>query len=205
MEGVLKRKKLARQERIFHAALRLFKSKGFSRTSMKDIASAADLAVGTLYNYYPSKNALLIEMNWQQTDALIAEADRYLDGVRTSRKSPPRIIKDLLRGIIAYVLEMERESLRELFSAVFQSRRLMKEGIDMDIKAMEFLQKVLRIFQDKGQIDPAVDVRDACVVLYGLIVMNLISYLYMEGERPEERVRSLHRQIDLVFRGFVKK
>lgn len=205
MVGVLEKKKLARQQRIFRAALALFERKGFSRTSMRDIARKADLAVGTLYNYYPSKNALLVALNWKQTNGMLADGERYLAHIRKSRKAPAEVFKDLLRGVVSYIQQMEKETLRELFSAFFQSRQLMEEGIDMDIKALEFVQKVLKIFQEKGRVDPSVDVRDAAYILYGIAIMNLMGYIYLDENGRDELLKSLHRQIDLAFRGLAKK
>lgn len=45
-------------ERIHLAAKELFSKKGFAETSMSEIAEAAALSVGTIYNYFPSKDEL---------------------------------------------------------------------------------------------------------------------------------------------------
>jgi AcrR family transcriptional regulator len=50
----------ARREQILEAAARLFAEKGFHRTTTREIADAADVSEGTLYNYFESKEALLI-------------------------------------------------------------------------------------------------------------------------------------------------
>ena len=49
----------ARLEQILAAASRLFAEKGFHRTTTKEIAEAADVSEGTLYNYFENKNDLL--------------------------------------------------------------------------------------------------------------------------------------------------
>ena len=48
-----------RAEEILEVAARLFADRGFHRTTTKDIAEAAGVAEGTLYNYFDSKDALL--------------------------------------------------------------------------------------------------------------------------------------------------
>jgi AcrR family transcriptional regulator len=45
---------------ILQAALRVFVQKGFQRSTIKDIAKAANLAEGTIYNHFENKAALLI-------------------------------------------------------------------------------------------------------------------------------------------------
>ena len=67
------------------------------------------------------------------------------------------------------------------------------------------MQQALKIFQEKGQVDPAVDVHDASYILYGIIIMNLMGYLYVEKDGSKDLIKSLHRQIDLAFRGLAVK
>ncbi|OQX16322.1 MAG: TetR family transcriptional regulator [Desulfobulbaceae bacterium A2] len=55
----------AKQEtrgRILAQAAALFTAKGFEATTTRDIAEAAGLAVGTLFNYFPSKETLAMTM-----------------------------------------------------------------------------------------------------------------------------------------------
>jgi AcrR family transcriptional regulator len=62
--------KLSRKERgntrhkneILSAALKLFSDKGFHNVSMQEIADESEFAVGTLYKYFESKEALFEEL-----------------------------------------------------------------------------------------------------------------------------------------------
>ena len=45
--------------RILETALRLFREKGFDATTMRDIASACDMAVGSAYHHFESKEAIV--------------------------------------------------------------------------------------------------------------------------------------------------
>jgi AcrR family transcriptional regulator len=56
------RERQERRDQIIGAARGLFWKQGFSRTTMPEIADAAELAPGTLYLYFPSKDALYIEL-----------------------------------------------------------------------------------------------------------------------------------------------
>ena len=54
------RQKKGRYDRILAAAARLFVARGFESTRAEEIAAAADLSVGTLYNYFSSKTEILL-------------------------------------------------------------------------------------------------------------------------------------------------
>jgi AcrR family transcriptional regulator len=49
-----------RQEQILEAALLVFSRRGFDGATVPDIAREAGIAVGTIYNYYPSKRDLFV-------------------------------------------------------------------------------------------------------------------------------------------------
>ena len=50
----------ARRTQILDAATKVFADKGFHRATIRDVASAAGIADGTIYNYFENKTALLM-------------------------------------------------------------------------------------------------------------------------------------------------
>src|SRR5215207_8502479 len=47
-------------QRIITVAVELFKTQGYAQTTVDDIAAEADVSRRTLFNYFPSKEALLL-------------------------------------------------------------------------------------------------------------------------------------------------
>src|SRR5580704_12374428 len=70
--------KHARERRILSAARRLFDRNGYAKTSMEDVADRAGLAVGTLYNYFNSKDDLLLAIMRREADRLLRIGERLL-------------------------------------------------------------------------------------------------------------------------------
>ncbi|HEX5614694.1 MAG TPA: TetR family transcriptional regulator [Acidimicrobiia bacterium] len=67
--GGLARSQAARRRRVIDATLRLAAAGGFDGVQMRDVAAEADVAVGTVYRYFTSKERLLLEaMAEQQAD-----------------------------------------------------------------------------------------------------------------------------------------
>ncbi len=54
--------KAATRQRILEAARQLFATGGFDTSTTRDIADAAGIATGTLFNYFPTKEALLASL-----------------------------------------------------------------------------------------------------------------------------------------------
>jgi TetR/AcrR family transcriptional regulator, cholesterol catabolism regulator len=50
----------ARRERVIRAALELGAEGGYDAVQMRDVAARAQVALGTIYRYFPSKDALLV-------------------------------------------------------------------------------------------------------------------------------------------------
>lgn len=54
------RKKI--QQKLFECSMKLFKQKGFLKSSVADIANCANIATGTFYNFFSSKEMLFFEL-----------------------------------------------------------------------------------------------------------------------------------------------
>jgi len=68
--------KAATRERILQAARRLFVENGYEATTTRDIAQAAEIATGTLFNYFPTKEAVVASLANQALTGALASANR---------------------------------------------------------------------------------------------------------------------------------
>jgi AcrR family transcriptional regulator len=66
----LERSQAARRRRVLDATLELAAEGGFDAVQMRDVAAAADVALGTLYRYFSSKERLLLEAMVEQQEDL---------------------------------------------------------------------------------------------------------------------------------------
>src|SRR6266849_6726194 len=103
------------RERLFRAALELFAQKGFSETTVEDITEAADVGKGTFFNYFPSKDHILLafgEMQLSKLEAAIEMARRTGEpmpeflgslGIRMTEEPTrnPAIIRALLQAYLS--------------------------------------------------------------------------------------------------------
>jgi AcrR family transcriptional regulator len=61
----------ARQSQILDAAERVFAARGYHGATTREIAAAADVSEGTLYNYFASKRDIFVGLLHSRTDELI--------------------------------------------------------------------------------------------------------------------------------------
>lgn len=65
-----------RRDSIVQAAMACFVARGFHATSMRDVAQAAGVSLGNLYNYFSGKDALIAEVATQEQHELQPLVDR---------------------------------------------------------------------------------------------------------------------------------
>ena len=59
--GLRERKKQQLRQTILRTAVGLFRERGFDQTRVQDILERAEISLGTFYNYFPGKDAVLDE------------------------------------------------------------------------------------------------------------------------------------------------
>lgn len=201
MTGLREKKKSERKDRIFSAAVDLFNEKGFSNTSMQDIADNSNLAVGTLYNYFPSKNDLLLEIMHDEMEDTIIENATLFNKVNFRDKEAKDIIKSLLKNVFNIPLLVNKESLKEICVATFSSNAHMEKGMLLDIKLIEALQNLLNRLQKNNMINQNIDTSSASKIFYSILVVQMMMYVFETEMNKEQLFENTDEVIDLVFQG----
>jgi AcrR family transcriptional regulator len=80
------RKKEETRHRIFHAAVDLFRERGFQNTTVDEITEKADVAKGTFFNYFPRKETVLAYLSEERLLAIEENAGALLDEARPARE-----------------------------------------------------------------------------------------------------------------------
>lgn len=70
--GRRERKKARTRQALADAALRLFTERGFDNVGVREVAEAADVSLSTLFKHFPSKEALVFDLDADVESALVA-------------------------------------------------------------------------------------------------------------------------------------
>jgi AcrR family transcriptional regulator len=103
-----------RRQSILEVSAEVFSEKGYNRASIKDIAEAADVADGTIYNYFENKEALLLTLfdqliDVQHLDSQLAstledDVDQVVATYVEAHLAKVRSHYDLFRAVIPEIL-----------------------------------------------------------------------------------------------------
>ena len=87
-------------EAIFEATARLIESQGLETLTTARIAEVAGYGVGTVYDYFPTKNAILVAMARQELDKTLASVERALRQTDSegSTTATQRAMRAMIRG-----------------------------------------------------------------------------------------------------------
>jgi AcrR family transcriptional regulator len=72
---------LAARDRLYETAIRMISERGYEATTLREIASEADVSVGLLYRYFPSKQAVIVALY----DELSKDFVRETAGMKSGR------------------------------------------------------------------------------------------------------------------------
>jgi AcrR family transcriptional regulator len=76
--------KNATRKRILDVAQKLFARQGFEATTTRDLARSADIAVGTLFNYFPTKESIV---DFLISEACICASETFAAAVNRDREN----------------------------------------------------------------------------------------------------------------------
>ena len=82
-----------RRKEIFDASVHLFLQKGFNETSMREIAEAAGIGKSTLYDYYPSKEQILVSYFENEIYKITRSAQQIIQQDSTITEKLSRIMQ----------------------------------------------------------------------------------------------------------------
>jgi AcrR family transcriptional regulator len=99
-------------EAIVEAAAQVFEREGYARATTDRIAERAGVSIGTLYQYFPNKDALLVALAQQHVDAGVTRVRELLAAGGGSAGLARVGLADILRAFITELVELHRNQPR---------------------------------------------------------------------------------------------
>jgi AcrR family transcriptional regulator len=192
------KKKKETINKIIEVSGRLFKEKGFENTTVDEITRQTGIAKGTFFNYFPTKDSLLLYFRKQEEELIFS--------ILETQASPEIPAKEKIKNffvLLAENYEMDRELSRLLF---FEYKRLVihsKQHKDKKMNRGLMFRKILRDFlkegMDNGEIKSETDLKAAAEILNAVYFNSLMTWMHPETEVLFSR--DISTKVDLIFKG----
>lgn len=134
------------KERLFRTALQLFAKQGYVNTRVEEITAAADVAKGTFFNYFPSKEHLLFALAERQQD-VIRRAGATAGSAKTIKPVIEQFAHDIATGPGGSPLMM-----RSLLGTAFLHEVMVKRFSELLMFGRGEIAKIMQRGQELGEI-----------------------------------------------------
>jgi len=177
MKGIMglreKRKKNTRKA-IISSARQLFAVEGYKAVSMEKVAEQADVAVGTLYNYFRSKGEIMLAVTAQETHNLLIPLNRSELNLMTIED----LTEEFTRRLMQFVSSYPRELLKELAGVFWEAgqEKLSAGLVSLDVEIMGQISRVVSVLQENGRLRENTDPQIAALALYGMATTTVMWY-----------------------------
>ena len=170
-------------------APRLFSENGYDATTVKDITDSADVAKGTFFNYFETKEAILPAV----AAGRLEELKEALIPEHGAPESPVARIKLALR-LVADDPLCEQQLAQRLFAAVMRHREIQPGHAFRDLLAEQVCQG-----QAVGEIRNDLDPLHIAVIIRSLFFQQLVTWHH--GYRPAPLHALINSTVDLLMDG----
>jgi len=179
--------KLATRERIVDAATKLFARQGLEATTTRDIAAAAEIATGTLFNYFESKEAIAADL----LSEALGKVQREFEASPAEGPSGGRSLEEDLFAFIYAGLKRLRKfrkalapALETIFSPLVRSSR-QSAGDSIRVSHLEFVERLAIAHGVPGPL-PAVTLQ-----LYWTLYLGVFAYWAADHSPNQEDTLAL--------------
>ena len=168
---------------ILDAAMKTFMKRGYSDTRVSEIAAEAKVAEGTLYNYFPSKEEILLALFDEKWGGIIDKIKKKI-----SRLNDPN---DKLKAIFSMVVTMFKKDrhLAEIFLIDIKQSSIFLNNytINRVVEFIDLIEEILEEGKKKGIYRKNLDTRVAKMVIFGAAQGILLSWVLNESKAVKSR------------------
>ena len=161
------------RKRVLTSALKVFGEKGFINATISEIAKEAGVGDATIYEYFDSKEALLLSIPFEFTKDIIPEINHHMIGIKGAFNK----LRKFVWWWLNYLEENPGYAVITLLELKVSKNYMQTESYE---KAREFYHIILDILkegQEEGIIKKEFNIYLARSVIIGALEHNIIRWL----------------------------
>jgi transcriptional regulator, TetR family len=190
--------KKRRRERIFRAAMALFRQRGFQETTASDIAKAAHVSRGTFFNYFPYKEAVLLEYG----ALLLAGLREEVKGRLARGEDPLAILRFIFQEVARYT-EAEKDLVLPLLYELLNPDPIRAKAAFEALPLGDLIAQVLRSLKEKDLVRKDLSLERMGRTLADLYFLTALRWAAYTPERDLKE--ELQKTLDLALLGILSR
>jgi AcrR family transcriptional regulator len=175
----------ARRQQILAAAAKVFADKGFHRATIREVAQAAGIADGTIYNYFKNKDALLLGI----LDQLNETPKREGQFAQAANLGVEAWARQYIQQRFAVIGPEGRRVLQVILAEALANRELRQAYSEQIIQPTYALAEgFFRQWVAEGSVrplDPALALRVTSAMFLGVLMLQLIGDPVLDAHAAE--------------------
>ncbi|OME49433.1 MULTISPECIES: TetR/AcrR family transcriptional regulator [Paenibacillus] len=184
-----------KKTKIYECAKELFSNKGFKDTNVSGITKMAGIAVGSFYNYYPSKEKLFMDIFLEENEKLKKSCTQSLD----MSQSPLAVIRQMmalnLEGMIANPILKEWYN-KSVFAKIEQLYRE-ETNIQVNDFLYDSFHEIIKQWQADGKMRSDMDSKMIMMIFAAMINVET----HKEEIGLEHFPQLLDNMLELIMKG----
>jgi len=196
------RERLVHRKEILMAAEKVFAAKGFFRTTMSEVAEAAEFGTGTLYKYFDSKENLYFTLINEKGEEIEGRVKKEL-----SRKVPA---KDRIEKVLKLQFEFIEQN-RDFFRIYVSERNRFEWTVKDDLgkgihdKMVAYIRDLAKVIKE-GIKEEEFKPKDPVDLAHALVgIVNSFVFEWLITPQPYSLSSKVETVLDIFLRGVQRK
>jgi AcrR family transcriptional regulator len=190
-QGLRERKKALMRQLISDTATLMFLERGFDEVRVSEIAAACDVSEKTIYNYFPTKESLLLDREEESTDEL-----RKALGPEGDPVSPVTAMVGILKGELEDFMSHINEHEQVQFSLIGDFNDLIESTPSLKAARADMIDRLAQVaaeaMAERAGVDPSDPepqiAADALTSLWRIYYRSIVKY--SSGELSLDEIRA---------------
>lgn len=196
------------KQKIIEKALELFSERGYDSVSVGEIAQAVGIKAPSLYNHYPSKQAIFEAIVASTAERYQRDTDKIQIHVEDDRRDASSFVHITEEALFQKVRQIFEYSLHDDVIRRFRKMMTIEQFRSPELGAMYSQRYVDRVVQYHAgifrELIQAGEIREedpqTLAMLYAAPVITLIAICDRQPEREGECLEKLRKHVGLFFR-----
>ncbi|WP_411105984.1 TetR/AcrR family transcriptional regulator [Streptomyces sp. cmx-4-9] len=190
----------ATRQKLYEAAVTLIAEKGFSATTVEEIAERAGVAKGTVYYNFASKNDLFEELLRHGVGLLTASLRTAAEETEARGGSRVEALDAMIRAGLVFIDRYP--AFTQLYVAELWRTNRTWQSTLMVVRreAVAVVETVLREGVERGELSAEIDVPLTAAAMVGMVLVAALDWQSFQSERSLDDV---HSALSLLLRGRV--